>query len=78
MRERKPIGWSGVELAANPKNGMDALQGWTWTEEGRPVWQPASNASGEKTTNARAYREDFRAHGSGLPVRTQAFRACGN
>lgn len=55
--ERKPIGWSGVELAANPKNGMDALQGWTWTEEGRPVWQPASNASGEKTTNARAYRE---------------------
>ncbi len=57
MRERKPIGWSGVELAANPKNGMDALQGWTWTEEGRPVWQPASNASGEKTTNARAYRE---------------------
>ena len=57
-RRELPIGWSGVEIARDPKGGVDRLDYWPQFGAGRDAMQdaPRANPSGEKTTNREAYR----------------------
>ena len=77
MRERKPIGWSVLNWPPIPR------MAWTPCRAGHGLKKAVQYGNPLPMRAARkppmpGHTARFRAHGSGLPVRTQAFRACGN